>query len=225
MTLRHDPIPYEEWVLGVFGQPEEHEFFDAWREEWDGRIDGALIAGFLARLFRDPSPLDAYTNVQIGRGLWALAGEEGLGCLRFEKVPDAQREDTVDAVRDLYLRILEPRCDPLPSAGKSSSSEINGAAYMLWDIAPFCPGISWVFPEEQGLRELDLRLTRLLAELLQVVENPASQESILHGFGHAVCLVKDRRDIQAAIDAFLGRPSLRPDIQTYARNARSGNVL
>ncbi len=220
------PLPFEEWVSGIFGQPESKRFFDVWFETHTDRVDEEVTLEHLIQLFREPERLAEFALTQVGRGLWALAGdfEGGFGAARSSDVPMELRERFVDSIPNLYRNLLELLGDPVLAAGSSAHSDVNSAAYMLWDIAPFCPGISNAFPHEVGLPELDRRLIGVLGRLLLEVKNPACQESILHGLGHGA-YGETKPLVQEAIGRYLALPHLQSALRNYAIDALENNIL
>jgi hypothetical protein len=125
----------------------------------------------------------------------------------------------VRSCEPLFRKLLLPRCSPhLSHRDEPGSAPLNAVCYMWWDNMPIYGG-----PVPEDRNALHLAALETMAAILRF-DSLACQESALHGLGHW------RRafpgEVERLIDEFLGfHPNARPELRTYARNARCGCIL
>jgi hypothetical protein len=211
---------FETWIAHCFdhpaGDPAWH--FDVDAPIWSAPPDETLA--HLTRLFRALAP---YSDAQINQGLWyiASAGSSDFGHLLADAaVPLADRVACVAAMTGLYDDLFAPRCaEALGHADDRAAlaNPLNSACYMWWDLLPLgaCPG-------EPTRAALDAAALATMRHALGLA-SMACQESALHGLGHWASGYP--AVVQAAIDGYLARPGVSPELRRYAQAARAGCVL
>ncbi len=217
--MRLTDLSFEAWLVHMFGRAvrsQFYPFFEEREEYWDPAP--AVAIDYLTRLFETPVPLlRDYSERQIGGGLWLLASEEAHA-LYSRKVPVAARERCVAAIYRLFADLFEPRCAPvLGHLDEPGAGPLNAACYMWWENLPFVAA-----SDDPDKDRLDATVVEVMEKTLRL-DNPACQESALHGLGHLVRHV--RQPIDAIFGACLERGGLRPELAAYARAARSGCIL
>ena len=216
-------LSFDDWVLHVFDHPatgpEWHWGPDA--PYWPG--PPAAIVAHLTRLFEAPLPtLEGFTDAELNKGFWYIASN-GLSDYMFA-LSDATvaldaRLRCVRALSVLYRELFAARCTPhLSHLDEPGAGELNGACYMWWDICPL-----YGAPDDPAHRELDRAALDVMTDAL-ALDAIACQESALHGLGHWRHVYP--REVEAIVDRFLAvHPSMRPELLSYARSARTGCVL
>jgi hypothetical protein len=216
-------LSFDDWVLHVFDhpatEPEWHWAPDA--PYWPG--PPAAIVAHLTRLFENPlPPLEGFTDAELNKGFWYIASN-GLSDYMFaladQTVPLDARLRCVRALSVLYRQLFATRCTPhLSHLDEPGAGELNAACYMWWDICPL-----YRVPDDPAHREIDRTVLDVMSEAL-AVDAIACQESALHGLGHWHHVYP--REVETIVDRFIAaRPTMRPELLSYARSARGGCVL
>jgi hypothetical protein len=132
--------------------------------------------------------------------------------LRDREVSVAERARCIAAIPSLYTDLFSLLCRD----EQGSSTPLNEACYMLWDIV----GLH----EDEGPVEaaIDEACLGALSSVLKV-RHLACQGSALHGLGHWQHLHPAR--VAEIVDEFIGsNPSADPEFLAYARAAREWQV-
>jgi hypothetical protein len=219
---------YDDWVKYIFDHPlaDPPWYFHADAEWWNGPADPALTVSYLTRLFETSSEsLNLFSDEQINQGFWFLVDSGGSGhflTLFDPQVPPSERIRCVESIFSLNRDLFAPRCSPLlghiMTQEEYDANPLNSICYMWWDIAPL-----YGKSGEPAREALDDAALSVMEKCLSL-SAPACQEGALHGLGHWQSAYPER--VTAAIDAYLeSSPSISPDLQAYARNARRGHVL
>ena len=215
-------LGFEQWVQHVFDHPvaEPPWHFQIDQETWNGQP--VLTVQHVTRLFESPQEvLKEYTAEQLEQGLWYLGGEGQpfMQALLDESVPWSVRKRGLESIRDFYEKFFAVACvDELGHLCTTTSTPINGACYMWWDLFP-----SYGNPQERSRQEEDQTILEVLKSILDL-ESEACRESALHGLGHWHLHYPE--EVRRIVDEFLGRdPSLSEPLWEYAMAARSGCVL
>jgi hypothetical protein len=110
------------------------------------------------------------------------------------------------------------RCSPhLSHLDEQPANPLNSACYMWWDILPIHGE-----PEDADRAKFDIEVLRVLPRLLSIPHD-ACRESALHGVSEWQLYYPSAESI---VDEWLARtPGLRPELVSYARSAKVGNVL
>ncbi len=216
-------LSFDDWVLHVFDHP-------ATGPEWHWKPDApywpgppAAIVAHLTRLFENPlPPLESFTDAELNRGFWYIASN-GLSDYMFAlsdaSVPLDARLRCLRALSVVYRDLFAPRCSPhLSHLDEPGVGDLNLVCYMWWDICPI--GGPPHDPDHDAVNRVALDvMTDALA-----LDSIACQESALHGLGH--WHPEDAGEIETIVDRFIAaHPSMRPELLSYARSARSGCVL
>ena len=212
---RLQPTSFEDWVEFCFrGRPtSEFWFIDLEDDEvpWLGR-DDVLSVDYFTRLHENGvEVLNAFSNEEIGAGLWALYSSASELCPAFHVVP---RDDLHRAIRSVGIFVsqtLPVRLTP------GSEDPPHDALYMFWDIVP-------IWPHRVGPFEAEDRAVCIdeMAACLEV-EHPTARYHALHGLGHFE-LTESGRCTQV-IDQWLATsPLLDTKLRDYAVRARRAYI-
>ena len=216
-----DDTAFADWLRKVFDHPvQDPEWY------WDENTDTSEPApeatvAFLTRLFEDPEPVLApYTDAQINQGLWYLASHScsNHACrLVLPDVPWPQRRRGIRSVATLFEKLFARRCtDHLLHLDEAGANPLNSVCYIWWDTFAACG------------RPVDADQADVAAELIAVMvktlalDSLACQESALHGLGH--WQLHHSEAVRPAIEEFLEREDVRPELRTYAEHAWHGYV-
>jgi hypothetical protein len=217
-------LTFEGWVKHVFdhpvGEPEWH--FDIDAEWWNSTASPNVTVEYLTRLFENaPTLLTSFTDAQLNQGFWFLVGGSSshMFALIDESVPWVDHKRCIQSFNTLFEQFFAPKCSPhLSHLDEPNASPLNLVCYMWWDIIPF-----YGKAEEPARRRMDDDLLKVMERTLEL-DSDACRESALHGLGHWKWKYSDF--VQTTIDRFLkNHPELRPELEAYARRARSGRVL
>ncbi|HEY9877229.1 MAG TPA: hypothetical protein V6D29_02175 [Leptolyngbyaceae cyanobacterium] len=217
-------LSFEEWVLHVFdheAEPSEPIWYhDFEAEYWYG--PPAQIIEYLTRLFESPLPiLNDYSDHQLNQGFWYIVSN-GLSDYMFalveESVPIEKRVACVHSFLTLFRDVFAVRCSPhLSHLDEPGASPLNSICYMWWDLLPI--GGNTKTADGDTLNQAMLSVMEQSLHLPSI----ACQEGALHGLGHWA--FHSRELVQTIIDTWLStQNSLRPELLSYARNARAGYV-
>jgi hypothetical protein len=218
----NDSHSLADWIAHVFDHPVSdpawHWSLDA--PAWEG--DSQHSATFIADTFeRSGELLARFSDEQLNQGFWYLVSSscsEFMFALVEPKVPLATRLRAVRSFVPLFEQVMAVRCSPhLSHLDEQPANPLNGACYMWWDILPIHG-----MPEEPGRTEFDAEVLRVLPRLLSIPHD-ACRESALHGISEWQWHYPV---VSVVVDEFLARtPGLRPELVSYAQNAKVGNVL
>jgi hypothetical protein len=216
-------VTLDEWVRYLFDHPvtEIAWHFDAAAPYL--RLPAHHAAALIAEAFeRSGDLLRPFTDAQLNQGFWFLVmngNSDYMFCLSDASVPWPVRRRALRSFVPLFRDVMAARCTPsLSHLDEGPSTALNSACYMWWDLLPL--DASW----EAGRPPQPIHSEALLvlAELLEIAHD-ACRESALHGLGH---LALFHAEAVAVIDAFIERSNdLRPELLTYARQARTGCIL
>jgi hypothetical protein len=211
-------LGFEAWLDFMFGREVQSEYYPFFKERdafWDP--PPAIGVDYLTRLFENSMPLlRDFSDRQIGPALWLLTSEDAH-CLYSQDVPVEARKRCVAAILPLFADLFDPRCAPvLGHLDQPGSGPLNAACYMWWENLPFVAA-----PDDPNRDRLNAQVVEVMKSVLQL-DNPACQESALHGLGH---LARHVTGADAAITAYLGRDSISAELTAYAHAARTGCIL
>jgi hypothetical protein len=214
-------LDFDHWVRHVFDHPvaKPQWYFQIDQETWDG--DALLTVQYMTRLFESPERLlREYSAEQLEQGLWYLAGEGQpfMLALLDGGVPWAMRQRGLQAIRTLYEKFFAVACsDELDHLCTTTSTPINGACYMWWDLFP-----SYGNPMAPPCKAEDRTILQVLKSILDL-PSEACRESALHGLGHWHLHYPE--EVRQIVDEFLGGgPAISTALREYAMAARSGCV-
>lgn len=224
-------LDFEAWVRYCFDHPVTHPewYFMPDRDWWNEDTDPALTLSYLTRLFENSLNLLApYSDELVNQGLWFIgsnACSSHMFVLTNEQLPVADRVRCVEAMNSLYQDVFAKRCaahlSHLDRVGVQKDqliSPVNLVCYMWWDNLPL-----YGQPENSNQTEVDKTALNVMARALKL-DSIACQESALHGLGH--WSFEYPRRVQQTIDSFIEQnPKLRPELKTYAEQARKGAIL
>jgi hypothetical protein len=180
--------------------------------------------GLITRIFTNCGTLLApFTDRQVAEGLVFLgaAGESEWMCYLYDSANDRRiRFESIRSIAALYRDCFARRCSNKTAHLDSKSDRLNAVCFMWWDCFPG-GGFATITASERHAVESEL--IAVMASALQI-EHSACQESALHGLGHWGAGSDER--VRAIIVGWLAsRADLSPELVTYARAARRGNVL
>ncbi len=216
-------LTFDDWVAHIF----DHEatgpewYFDVDCDYWNG--PAAVTVEYITRLFRDPLPhMAPYSDEQLRQGLWYLASNgasDMMFALLDDTVPLQTRVDCIRSFYDLFSKLFAPKCSPhLSHLDERGANPINVVCYMWWDLCPVAGTVGDPAGEVLNSAVLDV-----MAQTLDL-DSIACQESALHGLGHWKSAYPARN--HEIIDSFLARhPAIRPELRSYANQARNGCML
>ena len=215
-------LDFDHWVRHVFNHPvaDTPWYLQIKRETWDG--EPLLTVQHITRLFESPERLlKEYSTEQLEQGLWYLAGEGQPFMLALvdDSVPWSIRERGLQSIPTFYEKFFAVACtDELGHLCKTTSTPINRACYMWWDLFP-----SRGNPMDRSRQEEDQTILQVLTNILDV-ESEACRESALHGLSHWQPNYPDA--VRHIVDEFLARsPAISVPLKEYAIAARIGCVL
>ena len=220
--IRH--LPFETWLEHAFAPAMRMHgnpwYFDVDAPWWNPSPAEAL--GHITRLCEHPAILLApYADGQIAQGLTYLfntmaRGDDGWFYSR--EVPTPVRRQAIAATFHLFSEIFDKRCRPALGHLSQEGNDLNGVAYMFWDVFP-----SVALPGDPDRGELNLEMLAVMSRIL-TLESPACIESALHGLGHAQHHFP--KEVDSIISTFLANTkNLTPELRAYAAAARSGCIL
>jgi hypothetical protein len=215
-------VTLDEWVRFVFAHPVTEP---AWHFEIDApelMLPRERTAQLIADTFEEGgSRLQPFTDEQLNQGFWFLlmgGNSDYMFCLTDVSVAWQLRRRALRSFVPLFRQVMAPRCTPTLSHLSESSSALNSACYMWWDLLPLDG--SWA--AGRSAEPIHAESLAVLAELLEIPHD-ACRESALHGLGHLALFHAEATPI---VDAFIERSEgLRPELLAYAMHARVGHVL
>ena len=207
------------WLRAVFDHPaSEPEWY--WAEDFDDKwealgLSDPLIVEYMTRLFRDPSPLRAFSLPQVAQSIWFLVGEASPAqpcyTLFQATVPIEARVACVASIPHFFRLFVAPSA---PGPAATDSDPFHTACYMWWDIFP-----SWG-RADVGEPAIHLACLHAMVDILEC-DSELCRLSALHGLNH--WHMHYPREVEGAIDAFLERtPAISPRLRDYAETAREG---
>jgi len=211
----------QDWIAHVFNHPVSdpawHWSLDA--PEWVGNSEETL--NLIAETFeRSGDLLSCFTDAQLNQGFWYLisvTSSDFMHALSDQAIPLTNRIRAVHSFVPLFQQVMAVRCSHhLSHLDEQPANPLNSACYMWWDILPI-----YSKPEEPQRAEFDAAVLQVLKRLL-AIPHDACRESALHGISE---WQYDYPSIQKVVDEFLARtPGLRPELISYAQQAKVGNV-
>src|SRR4051794_16608595 len=120
-------ISFDDWVEAVFDPAAE----DPWPPP-------AQDLAHLTRLFSDPvTPLEVFTDDEIGVGLWSVLDSGGAGtalAVNDTTLPLENRIACVGATRTVYRELFVPRCAERLGHRSEQGGRLEMICYMFWDV-------------------------------------------------------------------------------------------
>ncbi|SRR6266404_5771889 len=226
MDTRIDQLSFEEWILYVFDHSvtEPAWYWDNY-DFWDPMAQPRVTVSYLTNLFENlVNTLSAYSDAQINQGLRYLVSNslsDHMFPLKDKQVPLTERLNGLQSMYKLFETLFLPRCSAnlcyLDEKENGTPNPLDSVCYMWWDTLPIHG--STAGPDTPVTADTILSvITRTLT-----LNSDACRESALHGLGH--WHYYDPKRIEHIVDDFLAaNPHTRPELLTYARNARNGGV-
>lgn len=213
---------YTEWLKYVFDRPAtsngwyfDIEDLEAFESEPSELVE--LVATTFENCGRDLAP---YSNEQLRYGLSYIVdsgASDVVFSLMSEHVPAERRLRAIAALKHVYSRIFEPRCEPvLGHTSEPGANALNYTCYMLWDISPLS------YWERSPERPIFYRAVCDVLEHALKSPNRACVESGLHGLGHIYSSYPER--VEEVIDRYLNAAKPPDELRQYAINARRGYI-
>lgn len=209
------------WIAHVFdhpvADPEWHWSPDA--PDWEDNAEH--IVTLIADTFEHSGELlSRFSDAQLNQGFWYLvsAGSNLMFSLVDQAVPLPTRLRAVRSFVPLFEQVMAVRCSPhLSHLDEQPANPLNSTCYMWWDILPVHGE-----PDDPKRVEFDAEILRVLPRLLSIPHD-ACRESALHGISEWQLYYPS---IEVVVNEWLARaPDLRPELVSYARRAKIGNVL
>ena len=222
MELQH--LSFDAWVKYVFDHPTEglEWYFQADALWWNETKNPDLTIQYLTSLFEDaPHYCSPYSDAQLKQGFWFLvsnACSSHMFSLMDNRVPLEDRLHCVRSFYTLYEEFFSVKCSPhLSHLDEPGANEINVTVYMWWDLIPI-----YGQPDDRSRKQIDETILDVMSQTLNLPSD-ACRESALHGLGHWNLYYP--QFVARCIDDFLKREqTLRPELRTYALNARAGCI-
>jgi hypothetical protein len=219
-----DDLAFAHWVEWVFDHPvTEPEWYQG--EDADLWINSPVVTiDYITRLFEAaPIHLQRYSDAQANQGLWFLASSiffDGLSSLYGKGVLHSQRQRCITSICALFEHYFAIRCSPhLSHINEPDANPLNESCYMWWEFI-------WHMaeaPEGRIGSDMDSEILTAMERILRL-DHVACKESALHGLGHWQHFCP--AETAGIIDSFLTtNTNLRPELRTYALDARVGHVL
>jgi hypothetical protein len=218
-------LSFEDWLEHAFGREVRFQrlewFWDDDCDYWQPRPREAVH--FLTRLFDHPAEhLRDFTDAQVAQGLNYLVNTS-VGMhpdLGDRATPAAERARLWDSVETFFATYLQPRCGDHLGHLSEEGSPLSIPCYMWWEGFPH----TYVLDEPD--RDLVLNAEIDCLRHVAALGSAACQEAALHGLGHYSRREPAGTLATAAIDEYLERAAFaRPELEAYARAARSGCIL
>jgi hypothetical protein len=210
----------DQWIRYVFDRPvtDPAWHFSLDSPYWDLAPEAA--AELIAESFENAGVLlQPFSDAQLNQAFWFLLSSGNsnyMFCLTDASVTWAARKRALRSFVRLFRDVMAVRCAPcLSHLDEAGATALNSACYMWWDLIPIGTGD----PSDSALHD---EVLAVLAEILDIPHD-ACRESALHGLGH---WARYQSGVSGTIDRFLeGSKNLRPELVTYAKQARTGCVL
>jgi len=215
-----DEALYREWLKFLFDRNEEQGDWRFDADATDVKASEEQIVTFVARMLNNyESDVDPYSDWQIAMGLdfvFNNACSDYAFHLRNRPVALEQRIAAIGAIKELYTRCFDPRCEPALGHLAEEGNPLNEICYMFWDTSPL--GYCEDSPDKKDL----YKATSEVMEHALHLDNIACVESGLHGLGHLSPYYPPARDI---IKRFVRQAGdLDQSILEYAEAAREGCI-
>ena len=217
-----DNVTLQDWIAHVFDHPVTDPVWHWARDAPDLDPIPELTAQFIAETFeRAGDLLTRFSDAQLNQALYYLisAGtSDYMFALTNTRVPWPSRQRALRSFVPLFEQVMAARCSPhLFHLNEQPANPLNAVCYMWWDVIPFHGK-----PQDPDRTEFDAEVLSILVRLL-AIPHDACRESALHGLGHWQLDYPETAG--KLIDEFLQRsPNLRPELLSYARQARNGAV-
>jgi hypothetical protein len=216
-------LSFEDFIQFQFG-PAVRAHGNPWYMDIDGdwwSPEPRTGIAYLTRLFSNgPQVLQWFSDAQIAQGLGGLINTSAIGdqpWMRDPVTPAVERAAVWNAIASFFTDVLAPRCSPALGHLSEEGASLNMTTYMWWEGFPGLTN-----PDDIEREPVDSAELACLDAIL-ALDSPACQEAALHGLGHWV-----RREprCEGIIDAYLAAGKAAwPELDTYARSARSGCIL
>ena len=156
--------------------------------------------------------LSSFSDEQLTAGfnfIFYTVASNTITCIWNKTLPQAERDNTVLAVKHLYSDCFVPRCSQTLGHLNQGGTALNGFCYMLWDESP--------------LGSYNVTVTEVMRHALTLT-NIACAESALHGLGHYCG--QNPTVVRDIIDKYLSSGfHVSAELRHYALQARTGMVL
>jgi hypothetical protein len=188
--------------------------------EWNDSAEH--IATLIAETFeRSGALLAPFTDAQLNQAFWYLVSASGSNFMHSIVEPSVPLPIALRALWSfvpLLEQVMAVRCSPqLSHLDEQPANPLNSACYMWWDILPIHGE-----PDQPQRAEFDAEVLEVLPRLLSIPHD-ACRESALHGISEWQVYYPDS---QTVVDEWLAQiPGLRPELVSYAKLAKVGNVL
>jgi hypothetical protein len=209
------------WIAHIFDhpvtEPAWHWSLDA--PSWQGSSEHTVT--FIADTFeRSGELLARFTDAQLNQGFSYLVSascSDFMFALVEPTIPLANRLRALRSFVPLFEQVMAVRCSPhLSHLDEQPANPLNATCYMWWDILPIHGE-----PEKPERAEFDAEVLRVLPRLLSIPHD-ACRESALHGVSEWQFYYPS---VEGGVDEFLARTvGLRPELVSYAQQAKVGNV-
>jgi hypothetical protein len=219
----HHPVTEPAWYLDFDHAP-----------RWPD--DSPELVEFITETFEHSSEvLAGISDDELNQGFWFLLSVNGYaGAITDAGIPMEARHRALQSMTRLFEELMVERCSGrLADLVEAGAKPLDSACYMWFDIIGW-----WIYdptisaPDDlddydSSWRDLDEHAFR--AEVFEVlrailaIQHDSCRESALHGLNHF--RKWDPETAASIIDEFLAAtPDLRPELVTYAREAREGRT-
>ncbi len=204
------PITKIEWYFG--NDPKKYPFKTA-EESFE----------FMEELFTKPNEyLQEFSDDQIGLGLnyiFSNSCSELVEDFKRAKIDYDRKIKFMYSLNSIHKEIFETRAtEKLLAGSKDKLSLLDYIVYMFWDINPITEPIATT----KGNQEKYINALGEVIEQALYLKNIACIESGLHGLGHLA--YKYPTLVEPIIDNFLAQASILPELNEYAKQARTGMI-
>lgn len=214
-------INYYEFLNFLFDRDQEK---GEWRYDWhshDLELTGEEVTSFVKHMFDNyDSDLSHYSDWQLALGFeYIFNNSFSDWCFYLRDGPSSLKEriETILALKTLFEKCLNVRCQQKLGHLSERGNELNNFCYMLWDVSPLA------YCEDSVDRD------EMYAAILEVMEytlylsNKSCVESGLHGLGHMEMYTsKARKVVRKFLDS---NPKIDNKLKKYAKDAENGYVL
>ena len=205
---------YDSWIKHVFDRPENEA--KRWYFECDDvefRATPEMLLRLLHHTFtRCGQDLSGFSDEQLAASfnfIFFTVASDIATCFWAKALPQAERDNTVLAIKQLYNDCFMPRCSQTLAHLNQPGTALNGFCYLLWDESP--------------LGNYNATVTEVMRHAL-TLPNIACVESGLHGLGHYCG--QNPLVVNKIIDRYLSLGfHVSAELRQYAAYARTGIVL